>query len=218
MDCHPWALGNGHTMSTINSPTAESHAGGHYHSSPFTHGQAGILAFLLSEVAFFGTLIMTYVFFLRQTVRSEPGPGEVFSLRLVIFGTVCLLSSSVTIHMAEKKLHAGAQKAFLGWFALTILLGAIFITGTALEWRELIYTHNLTISRNMFGTTYFTLVGFHATHVTVGLIVMSILLFLGFKGHVNMHHAHGLEMTAWYWHFVDAVWVVVFLLVYIIGR
>src|SRR5262249_37407938 len=108
--------------------------------------------------------------------------------------------------------------AFLGWWALTILLGAIFIAGTALEWTKLIGHFGLTINRNMFGTTYFTLVGFHAAHVTIGLIVMSIFLGLALRGKITEKNPEGVELTSWYWHFVDGVWVVVFSLVYLIGR
>lgn len=197
-----------------------------------TPHQAGMLAFLMSEVAFFGTLIMAYVFFLRQTMASSPSPGEVFSLPLVLAGTACLLSSSLTIHLAEKALHAGQAGRFQALLALTILLGVLFLGGTAYEWKELIQEHGLTISRNMFGTTYFTLVGFHAAHVTIGLITMSIVLGLHGRftessphqaSHAATAHGHGsnneaVQLVSWYWHFVDAVWIIVFTLVYIVGR
>lgn len=174
-----------------------------------------MLAFLLSEVAFFGTLIMAYVYFLRQTRTGSPSPAEVFSLPLVLAGTACLLTSSVTIHLAEKALHAGARGRFLLLWGLTIVLGGLFLLGTAIEWRELIYTHGLTISRNMFGSTYFTLVGFHAAHVTMGLVVLGILLGLGLR---QVASPEAVQLVSWYWHFVDAVWIVVFLLVYVVGR
>ena len=98
------------------------------------------------------------------------------SLPLVIGMTVCLLSSSVTVHLAEKSLRSGARSAFMRWWSATILLGIAFLAGTGYEWTTLIGRHGLTISRNLFGTTYYTLVGFHALHVTVGVIVMLILL------------------------------------------
>lgn len=197
---------------------SEEHSLPHTHSGPLTPGQAGMLSFLLTEVAFFGTLIMSYVYFLRQTTESTPNPSEVFSLPLVLFSSLCLFSSSGTIHMAEKSLHGGKRQAFLGWLAATILLGLTFLGCTAKEWFDLIYRDGLTISRNMFGTTYFTLVGFHATHVTIGIIVMTLFLSLGLRGHITEKNPEGVQLTSWYWHFVDGVWVVVFLLVYIIGR
>ena len=93
-----------------------------------------------------------------------------------------------------------------------------FLAGTGYEWHELIAHHHLTISRNLFGTTFYTLVGFHGAHVTVGVIVMLILLGLALRGAVTAKHHGGVELVSWYWHFVDAVWVVVFTVVYVVGR
>ena len=87
-----------------------------------------------------------------------------------------------------------------------------------LEWNELISKWGLTISRNMFGTTYFTLVGFHALHVTIGVIMMSIVFGLAWRRQITERNETGVEVVAWYWHFVDGVWVVVFTLVYFVGR
>lgn len=187
-------------------------------TTTWTPQQAGMLAFLLSEVAFFGTLIMTYVYFLRQSVTSSPGPAEVFDMPLVIGATVCLFASSGTVHMAERALHHGWRRGFLAWWSATIALGAAFLAGTAYEWYTLIGHWGLTISRNMFGSCYFTLVGFHATHVTIGVLLMTTLFGLALRGQITRDHAAGVQLVAWYWHFVDAVWVVVFTLVYIVGR
>ncbi len=180
-----------------------------------TPGQAGMLAFLFSEVAFFGTLLMAYVFFLRKTMACSPAPSEVFYLPLVIGATVCLLSSSVTVHLAESALHGGKRSLFLIYLGLTILLGAVFLTCTAIEWHDLIYTWKLTINRNIFGTTYFTLVGFHAFHVTMGLVALATLWFLTMRG---VAEPQPVQLVSWYWHFVDVVWVFVFVLVYVVGR
>lgn len=182
------------------------------------HAKVGMLAFLLSEVAFFSTLITTYVVFLGETKTSDPSPATVFHLPLVLIATACLLSSSVTIHFAEAAMHVGRRSGFLGWQGLTILLGATFLACTAKEWHELISTYGLTISRNMFGSAYFTLVGFHALHVTVGLVLLSIVWILGWRRKITEQNATGMEVISWYWHFVDGVWVVVVTLVYFIGR
>ena len=140
------------------------------------------------------------------------------SLPLVICTTICLLSSSGTIHLAEKHLRSGAQRAFVLWWTATIVLGVMFLLGTAYEWHDLITQEGLTISRNLFGTTYYTLVGFHALHVTAGVIAMLIVLGLGLRGAVTKKNQIGVELVSWYWHFVDAVWIVVFTLVYLFGR
>ena len=92
--------------------------------------KVGMLTFLGSEVAFFGTLIMAYVYFLRQTTQGEPNPSQVFRLPMVLAASACLFSSSATIHVAEKALRRKSQQAFLGWWGLTIVLGVLFLLGT----------------------------------------------------------------------------------------
>ena len=93
-----------------------------------------------------------------------------------------------------------------------------FLLGTAYEWRELIEVHGLTISTNLFGSTFYTLVGFHGLHVTAGVIAMLTILGLALKRKVSQHHEGGVTPVSLYWHFVDGVWIVVFLVVYVIGR
>ncbi len=176
----------------------------------------GMLAFLVSEVAFFSTLIVVYLAFVG-TVQSGPTPA-ILSLPLVILMTICLLSSSVTVHLAEKSLRLGDRSAFVRWWSVTILLAIAFLAGTGCEWTNLIRQHGLTISSNMFGTTYYTLVGFHALHVTVGVIAMLILLAVSRKFGAVAGKQVGVEVVSWYWHFVDIVWVVVFTVVYLVGR
>jgi cytochrome c oxidase subunit 3/cytochrome o ubiquinol oxidase subunit 3 len=128
------------------------------------------------------------------------------------------LASSATIHQAERMLRLAGSPGFVLWWGATITLALLFLAGTAYEWRSLIVDHHLTISRNLFGTTYYTLVGFHGVHVTGGLIAMLIVLGLALRHRVTAENSIGVEMVAWYWHFVDAVWVVVFTVVYLIGR
>jgi cytochrome c oxidase subunit 3/cytochrome o ubiquinol oxidase subunit 3 len=101
---------------------------------------------------------------------------------------------------------------------LTIVLGGTFMYGTGQEWHRLIYEHGLTISTNLFGTTYYSLVGLHAFHVTAGLIMLCIVALFGLVGRVGAQHSRRLEVLSMYWHFVDAVWVVVFTVVYVVGR
>src|SRR6185295_15407650 len=179
-----------------------------------TAAQWGMVTFLLSEVAFFSTLIVTYLAFMVQD-RVGPTPREALSLPLAVTTTICLLSSSVSVHLAGKK---PGTTAFVCWWSLTISLGIVFLLGTAYEWHELIEKQHLTISRNLFGTTYYTLVGFHALHVTIGVIAMSaVLIFEAVYKDRSLNHAPA-ELVSWYWHFVDTVWIVVFVLVYLISR
>jgi cytochrome c oxidase subunit 3/cytochrome o ubiquinol oxidase subunit 3 len=120
--------------------------------------------------------------------------------------------------LAERALRQGYGAPFSGWLLLTILLGVEFLRATAVEWYQLIFIHHLTISTNLFGTTFYALVGFHALHVTVGLLLLTLVLILSLCGYVTQVQRERVEALSLYWHFVDVVWVVVFLVVYIIGR
>jgi cytochrome c oxidase subunit 3 len=190
------------------------------HPSMVTHpptielspGQWGMVAFLVSEAAFFSTLIVVYLTFVGKDTVG-PFPREVLSLPLVIGTTICLLSSSYTIHRAEGFLETGNVAEFRKWWLGTIALGLVFLLGTAYEWFDLITRDHLTIDRNLFGSTFFTLVGFHGVHVSAGLATMLLIFFLRPGPDRN-----GVGLVAWYWHFVDAVWVVVFSVVYLYGR
>jgi cytochrome c oxidase subunit 3/cytochrome o ubiquinol oxidase subunit 3 len=179
--------------------------------------KVGMVCFLASEAAFFATLIVAYLVYLGQSAVG-PTPAEALSLHLVLLTTACLLASSVTCHVGELALRRGSGSAFSLWWGLTILLGVLFLAGTAWEWYELIYTHGLTLRRNLFGTTFYTLVGFHALHVSVGVLSLLIVLVLAVRGRVSAANALPAELTAWYWHFVDGVWVIVFTVVYLLGR
>lgn len=183
----------------------------------FGPAQIGMLAFLVSEVAFFSTLIVTYIAVLGRD-RVGPAPDEALSLHLVVWTTAMLLASSGTIHFALEALARGRRGAFLALWGLTIALGVGFLAGTAVEWRELIVEHDLTIGRNLFGSAFYTLVGFHGLHVTAGVVAMSVVLALAVGGRVSRENAQGPELIGWYWHFVDGVWIAVFAVVYVAFR
>jgi cytochrome c oxidase subunit 3/cytochrome o ubiquinol oxidase subunit 3 len=122
------------------------------------------------------------------------------------------------MHFASRSLEHGKRSAFLGLWLLTIILGGLFLFGTAQEWHRLIYDHGLTISTNLFGTTYYSLVGLHGFHVIVGLIMLTSVFIFALAGRVGREQSARVEVLSLYWHFVDAVWVVVFTVVYILGR
>jgi cytochrome c oxidase subunit III len=178
-------------------------------------GRVGMFSLIAAEAAIFTIFVVAYLFYLGKSL-SGPFPRDV--LRAPIFFTVCLLSSSLTIHFAARSLRGGYIRMFgVLWFA-TIALGVAFLYGTATEWQRLIYHDGLTISTNLFGTTYYSLVGLHGFHVVVGLLSLSLVMVLTFLGYVRAEHAERVEVLSLYWHFVDAVWVVVFTVVYVIGR
>jgi len=178
-------------------------------------GKVGMMCFIIAESAIFTIVVVAYLFYLGKSL-SGPIPRDV--LETPIFYTICLLSSSVTIHLAVTRLKRDASLSFLALWLLTIVLGGLFMYGTAQEWRRLIYEHGLTISTNLFGTTYYSLVGLHAFHVTVGLVMLAVVLLLGLTGRVRVAQSARVDVLSMYWHFVDVVWVVVFTVVYVIGR
>jgi cytochrome c oxidase subunit 3 len=178
-------------------------------------GKVAMACLIVAESAIFSIFVVAYLFYLGKSVTG-PTPRQV--LETPIFFTICLLSSSLTIHLAAKELENDHRKTFLILWAITILLGALFLFGTALEWHRLIFERGLTISTNLFGTTYYSLVGLHATHVTVGLVMLTVVLLFGLADRVGMDQSARIATLCMYWHFVDAVWIVVFTVVYLVGR
>jgi cytochrome c oxidase subunit III len=177
--------------------------------------KVAIVSLILTEATLFSIVVAAYVFYIGKSLTG-PTPREV--LETPIISTICLLGSSVTIMLAERALRRENRGRFQLWWMITILLAAFFLGATALEWHRLITVHHLTISTNLFGTTFYSLVGLHASHVIVGLCLLTLVLVSSLRGLVTAKQHERIQMVSWYWHFVDAVWVVVFTVVYIIGR
>jgi cytochrome c oxidase subunit III len=180
-----------------------------------SRGRVAMYCLIIGESAIFTIFVVAYIYYIGRSL-SGPTPKDV--LEVPIFNTICLFSSSATIWLAERALERSQIKRFGAWWGLTFILGAIFIVGTGFEWHKLIYHDGLTISTNLFGTTFYSLVGLHATHVVVGLSMLLLVLIFTLTGHVHHEHSERIQVLALYWHFVDAVWVVVFTVVYIVGR
>ena len=198
-------------MSAITTPFSETPSAW---TLPY-RGKVGMASLIIAESAIFTIFVVAYLYYVGKSLTG-PTPREV--LETPIFFTICLLSSSLTIHVAGKSLERNKRGAFLGLWLLTIVLGGLFLYGTGREWHRLIYEHGLTISTNLFGTTYYSLVGLHAFHVTAGLVMLSIVLLFGLAGRVGRDQSARVGVLSMYWHFVDGVWVVVFTVVYVIGR
>jgi cytochrome c oxidase subunit 3 len=178
-------------------------------------GIVGMACLIVAESAIFLIFVVAYVYYIGKSLTG-PLPPQV--LDLPVLGTICLLSSSITIHFAISALRKANVRGCTVWLAGTVMLGAIFLMTTAREWYHLIHDVGLTIRTNLFGTTFYSLVGLHATHVVIGLIMLTTALALLLSGRVGERHAERLEVLSLYWHFVDGVWVVVFLVVYVLGR
>lgn len=177
--------------------------------------RVGMSALIAGESAIFTIFVVAYIFYMGKSLTG-PTPQQV--LEVPIVGTICLLSSSLTIARAEKAIEEERITRFSLWLATTITLAGVFLTDTALEWKKLIYNDGLTVSTNLFGTTFYSLVGLHATHVVVGLFLLSATLVFSLCGWVDSRQSERFGAIALYWHFVDAVWAVVFTVVYLIGR
>jgi cytochrome c oxidase subunit 3 len=177
-----------------------------------SRGIVGMACLIVAESAIFIIFVVAYIFYLGKSL-SGPTPHDV--LELPILSTVCLLSSSITVHFAVHALRESKLGRCTLWLASTVLLGSLFLAATAREWYQLIYEHGLTIGTNLFGTTFYSL---HASHVIAGLLMLGLALIFSLRGKVTSAHSERLEVLSIYWHFVDAVWVVVFTVVYVLGR
>jgi cytochrome c oxidase subunit 3 len=177
--------------------------------------KVAVICLIITETCLFSIFVVAYLFYLGKSLTG-PTPREV--LEIPVLSTICLLSSSVTIMLAQRAFDRDRALLFKLWWLATIALAGAFLTATAIEWHTLIYQKGLTISTNLFGTTFYSLVGLHACHVIVGLCLMVLVFLLSLRGYVTRMHHERIEMISWYWHFVDAVWVVVFTVVYVIGR
>jgi cytochrome c oxidase subunit III len=178
-------------------------------------GRVAMICLIVAEAAVFTIFVVAYLFYIGKSL-SGPTPKDV--LETPIIPTICLLASSLTIHLAARALRGGATRYFKFWWLATILLGGYFLFATASEWHRLIVHEGLTIHTNLFGTTYYSLVGLHAFHVIVGLIAFVIVMAFALLSRVEQEQSYRVDVLSLYWHFVDAVWVVVFTVVYVIGR
>lgn len=176
--------------------------------------KVGMSCLIITESALFTIFVVAYVFYMGKSLTG-PYPSEV--LHVPWLASLALFGSSATIMVAEKCLHHLNRGGFLIWWGLTILMGVFFVGYSAWEWYHLIYNEGLTIGVNVFGSTFYSLVGLHLSHVLIGLILLTIVWVLTLLGKVPKDHSEHVEMISWYWHFVDAIWVVVLILVYFIS-
>jgi len=170
---------------------------------------------IVAEASLFAVFVVAYLYNLGKSL-SGPSPAEVLSVPVA--GTICLLASSVTVAIAVRALRRGAVRRSGAWLLATVLLAVVFLASTAAEWSRLLTRDGLTIATSLFGTTFYALVGLHASHVIVGLLMLGLISAFAWSGALRPAHTERVELASWYWHFVDAVWVVVLTVVYVIGR
>ena len=178
------------------------------------HRKLAIWVFLGSECFFFGTLIATYLAYKGRSVVG-PHPHEILNLPLTTLSTFDLLMSSLLMVLALSAAQRGDRAQTRLWLAGTILFGVIFLGFQAYEFTEFVH-EGLTLQTNLFGSTFFTLTGFHGGHVAIGVTWLATLLVLDLRGRLTVSDALKVEIAGLYWHFVDIVWIAIFTLVYLI--
>lgn len=176
--------------------------------------KVGLTLVILTESSLFTIFVVAYLFYIGKSL-NPPYPWQV--LEFPWLGSLFLFSSSGTVVAAEHKLKKGDKAGFELWWLITALLGLAFLIYTGTEWYSLIYHDGLTLSTNLFGSTFYSLVGLHASHVVVGFILLTLILVASVTGNIKPRHHEHIEMISWYWHFVDGIWAVVVTVVYIIG-
>jgi len=174
----------------------------------------GIWALLGSEAVFFSSLIVTYLVMRGRSVTG-PTPREALNVPLTAVNTFVLICSSLTMVTALAAIQRGDTRGLRRWLIATALLGVAFLSGQATEF-TLLASQGLSLSRNLFGATFFTLTGFHGAHVLAGVIWIGFVLARAFRGGVTQENHMAVELVGLYWHFVDLVWIIIFTVVYLI--
>ena len=206
----------------IGSGHDGGHAEDHHSSTPNDNRKLAMWIFLASDCMFFGSLIATYLIYRGRAeelylagVGKGPLPAELLDIPYTSVSAFVLLMSSMTMVLALAGIQKGNLRSFRVWTLATALLGAIFMGGQWFEFTEF-YHRGLGLTTNMFGTTFFTLTGFHGVHVTIGVMWLLSLFVMSLRGGVRKEQALNVEIAGLYWHFVDIVWIIIFTLVYLI--
>jgi cytochrome c oxidase subunit 3 len=193
-------------------------AGHHSHHPPTATGldtwKVGFWTFLGSETLFFGSFIATYMIYAGRSVEG-PLPHEILDIPLTSISTFVLLMSSLAMVLALASVQRDSRKGALLWLMMTAGLGMLFLGFQAYEFTHF-YHEGLTLSTNLFGSSFFILTGFHGAHVTIGVIWLLILWVQTLAGRIGPGDALKVEIAGLYWHFVDIVWIVIFTLIYLL--
>ena len=193
---------------------AEVHSAHPQTTTGLDHRKLLMWAFLGSDCLFFGSLIATYLLY-RGKGLGGPTPADVFNIPYTSVSAFVLLMSSLTMVLALAAIQRGDQRGLKIWLLATALLGSIFLGGQYFEFTTFIH-EGLTLQANLFGSTFFTLTGFHGLHVTVGVIILLSFYVMALRNRVTPEQHLNIELAGLYWHFVDIVWIVIFTVVYLL--
>ncbi len=198
----------------MSQAAATAHDDHHYTSTGLSSWKVGFWTFIGSECLFFATLISTYMVYKGRSITG-PYPGEILDIPLTSVSTFVLLMSSLAMVLGLDGIQRGSKRLTLIWLGAVILLGATFLGFQVYEFNHFVH-EGLTISTNVFGSSFFVLTGFHGAHVAGGVIWLSTLWILAARGKLTSADSLKVEIAGLYWHFVDIVWIVIFTLVYLI--
>jgi cytochrome c oxidase subunit 3/cytochrome o ubiquinol oxidase subunit 3 len=195
----------------------DTHGAAHETNLGVTHAKLGFWMFLASEALFFGAFISTYFLYRGRdsAFLGGPEPTELFDIPFTSATSFILLMSSLTMVLALAAIQRGDHRRFRIWILATALFGATFIGGQVFEFTEF-YREGLTLSSNLFGSTFFTLTGLHGAHVTVGIVWLLMLYARSLQGRLQAENAEAVEIAGLYWHFVDIVWIFIFTAIYLV--
>jgi cytochrome c oxidase subunit 3/cytochrome o ubiquinol oxidase subunit 3 len=195
------------------------HDHGHETNTGVSNPKLAIWLFLSSEALFFGAFISTYFLYRGrdETFRGGPKPAEMFDIPFTSVTSFILLMSSLTMVLALAAIQRGDHTRLRIWLLATCLFGATFVGGQVFEFTEF-YREGLTLSTNMFGTTFFVLTGLHGAHVTMGIIWLLLLYGRSMQNKLPSEKSEAVEIAGLYWHFVDIVWIFIFTAIYLIPQ
>lgn len=200
-------------MSSMSTTVAgHGHGDAARRNTRFSNGMLGVIFFLCSEVALFGALIFAYLYLRRSQVSWLPPGVPKLELLLPSINTVVLVTSGFFCHFADTAIAKGNKRRFMVLLALTIIFGAAFLGGQAVEYHGL----RTAINHDIFGATFFTLTGLHGFHVSLGVLALITLFILGLRNRWNENHHFAVTGVTLYWHFVDVVWVILFAIFYLV--
>jgi heme/copper-type cytochrome/quinol oxidase subunit 3 len=204
------------TVDSHNAAHAADDHGGEHHATAtgVTNEKVAMWTFLGSECLLFGALIATYLVYKGRSING-PYPEEVFDIPFTSATSFVLLMSSLTMVLGHSALRRGDHRRLRIWLITTALLGAAFIAGQIYEFTAFV-KEGLNVSRNLFGSSFFVLTGFHGAHVTIGILMLAALAYLSNKGKLPKERHEVVEIVGLYWHFVDVVWIVIFTVIYLI--
>ena len=206
------AMTNG-TAESVDTDNLRFWVPGEHHAENGT--LLGFWLYLMSDCLIFAVLFAVYAV-LGRSYAAGPSGADLFDLPLVAINTSMLLFSSITYAFAMLEMQKNRLRPMLVWLGITVLLGCLFLFFQVEEYLHAYQELNLTLGSGIYGSTFFMLTGFHGAHVFLGTLMLAIMWLRVAKGHFTRDNHFAFEAAAWYWHFVDVVWLGLFLFVYVL--